>query len=220
MSTILKYSDSAETNPMSDISSEDLYLRQKRRRKCSNSSTLLPSGVRDSNQNRRKDMMPKEKGSVHKVVDLTMDQQHISVIVQEEDRRYEVDACMDDQFQKIFKIEASDTSTRIEYKNTIVSKYVTPRELGFQGGAEVFFLMRDGKERKRCVYKIRVNFDVGEDFVVEIAEDSTIKDLLKLCKETSPLKRRLLIMNGMMLNENAVIRDVLEDGDTLDYVAK
>lgn len=205
---------------MSDISSDDLFLRQKRRRKCSSTTALLPSSARSSHQSRKKDAVPKDSGPVRKVVDLTMDQEHIRIIVQEGDRRYEVNACMDDQFQKIFKIDASDASTRIEYKNTIVSKYVTPRELGFQEGAEVFFLMRCGEEKKRCVYQIKVNFDVGEDFVVEVAEDSTIKDLLDLCKKASPLKRRHLIMNGVLLSENAVVRDVLDDGDTLDYVAK
>lgn len=149
-----------------------------------------------------------------------MDEEQVRIIVQEKDRRYETVACMDDQFQNIFRIEASDTGTRIEFKNTIVSKYVTPRELGFQEGADVFFLMRGSEEKKRCVYKIKVNFDAGEDFVVEVSEDSTIKDLLKLCKEVSPLKRKHLIMNGVLLSDNAVVRDVLDDGDTLDYVAK
>lgn len=207
---------------MSDISSDDLI--QNKDRSTARTKQGGMAGVPHIDETgvecvKRCRISATEK-SVHRVVDLTSIDDEVSITVRDGAKTFEIVACVHDQFQKIFGIDTSDADTKIEYKNTVVSKYVTPHELEYQGDGEPFFLLRKGAAaaEKTNIYSLKINVDVGEDFVVRVDRNQTLGDLLSLCADISPVPRNMLVMNGVLLSEKDVVQDVLDDGDTLDYV--
>jgi hypothetical protein len=206
---------------MSDLSSQDLIQPKERHalRNARIDTAEEPLEELTGENVKRRKLSTSEK-SVRKVVDLTSVDDEVSIVVRDGAKETTVEACVHDQFQKIFGMDVNDSDTKIEYKNTIVSKYVTPHELGYQNDGEPFFLIRKGVAaiEKTDIYSLKINVDVGEDFMVRIDKNQTLGDLLSLCADISPIKRDMLVMNGVLLNEKDVIQDVIDDGDTLDYV--
>lgn len=135
------------------------------------------------------------------------------------DKKFTLNADGNSPLHEIFQIK--DQSTKIEYKSTTISKYMSLSGLQYSETDEPFYILRGvekNENKKNLPLNIKVNFDHGESFVVGVDRKTDIQNLLLKCRDICGGERNALVMNGHLLSEKELIEDVLEDEDVLDYV--
>ncbi|EOB12275.1 hypothetical protein NBO_477g0001 [Nosema bombycis CQ1] len=131
--------------------------------------------------------------------------------------------CRDGENEKIFYLDYNDileplfenlsNEAKIKYKGIYVSKFLTLEDLNFTKDENVFEVVGN----KRRMLNIKINLDFNRSTSLHVPEEMLVCDLFKLF-DSMPDKENKLVINGYLLDETKLLRDIIEDEDVLDYV--
>ncbi|EOB12280.1 hypothetical protein NBO_476g0004, partial [Nosema bombycis CQ1] len=131
--------------------------------------------------------------------------------------------CRDGENEKIFYLDYNDileplfenlsNEAKIKYKGIYVSKFLTLEDLNFTKDENVFEVVGN----KKRMLNIKINLDFNRSTSLHVPEEMLVCDLFKLF-DSMPDKENKLVINGYLLDETKLLRDIIEDEDVLDYV--
>ncbi|KAF9764538.1 hypothetical protein NGRA_0471 [Nosema granulosis] len=139
-----------------------------------------------------------------------------------ESAKYKI-ICRDGSNEKIYYLNTDDTleimyddispEAKLKYKGVFVSKFLTLEDLNYTEDENIFEVIGNTKN----LINLKINLDHNKSVNIEIERDLEISEIFKKIEKQSG-KENLLIINGYILDEKLLVRDVLEEEDVLDYV--
>jgi hypothetical protein len=122
----------------------------------------------------------------------------------EEDKKFYLkdDSLLEDLF------EISGIS-KVKYRGIPVSKYLSLKEIGYSKDYPYFDIIDDGSSD----FNLKINVDFYSTKSIKINKYKKVCDILKLCD-----KEGMIVMNGIIINEEMKIKDVFENDDVVDVI--
>lgn len=142
----------------------------------------------------------------------------IEIIIKEEDIERKRLVKLTNTIEEIF---GNSEKLKIFYKNNLISKLLTFKDLNCVNEKEPFIICKDKTEvsvYNKNEVNLSICFEEGEKVLVSFGREKSIKDLICFLKEKIKLDKEILIINGVRLKEDEFIDDCLEDDDLLDFI--
>lgn len=107
-----------------------------------------------------------------------------------------------------------DSSIKMKYRSTVVSRYLTLEEIGFVEDDVIFIC---GPHRESPAFRIRVNVDPCRTVEIAVDPNASAETILEALAEDG-MHGDLLLRNGFVIDPAGTIRDVVCAGDVVDLV--
>lgn len=111
-----------------------------------------------------------------------------------------------------------DPQSRMKYRSTFVSKYLTLEEIGFNEETDWIVIHRPQKGSEDVgMMKLKVNVDRCRTVELSLDECLTMREVLSNLERTG-FHGNILIRNGVVIDLGKRIKNVLGPGDVLDLI--